>query len=429
MNLKYVGSVTLSLVAVACIALGVGYNASTLGSDGAKVDAAQESPSTNATPVPASPYSLLLSILGSGVVGVVALDVLKIIFKSYFERLGVWLCECTIMKIPGFQKSMKLLKSVWPYLVCAALSAGAIWCIYTFFIDKVLAYLLWITSTATMCFVSRERRARRQAKEREAAGRQAKEREAAERQAKERAAEERRRNFIGLSDSASELIVAALNAGDGQIHVKNGCFFVSPLQSDRAFQSDVPPEKRPDAAVVLRELIERGLLIESDEIYYIADFAQDCKAELIERDNARIVKTLGAVGKEIFRRTRSRDYVVFCQLSGDDPNDCRLEIYDEGDDKTSAQFVAGQSRLARQALYDAVSLMEKNRLVECWRPARIGKSGPPTYVSNFNIGCHIFKDETSDNPWNLLKEAWNGVAGHLTERGLQIALIFQKVKK
>ena len=46
MNLKNVGSVALSLVAVACIALGVGYNASTLGSDGAKVDAAQEPPST-----------------------------------------------------------------------------------------------------------------------------------------------------------------------------------------------------------------------------------------------------------------------------------------------------------------------------------------------------------------------------------------------
>ncbi|MBP3556693.1 MAG: hypothetical protein J6K20_03180 [Thermoguttaceae bacterium] len=55
MNLKYVGSVTLSLVTVACIALGVGYNASTLGSDGAKVDAAQESPSTNVTEPPETP--------------------------------------------------------------------------------------------------------------------------------------------------------------------------------------------------------------------------------------------------------------------------------------------------------------------------------------------------------------------------------------
>ncbi|MBO5046392.1 MAG: hypothetical protein J6C93_05935 [Clostridia bacterium] len=55
MNLKNVGSVALSLVAVACIALGVGYNASTLGSDGAKVDAAQEPPSTNATAQPETP--------------------------------------------------------------------------------------------------------------------------------------------------------------------------------------------------------------------------------------------------------------------------------------------------------------------------------------------------------------------------------------
>lgn len=55
MNLKNVGSVALSLVAVACIALGVGYNASTLGSDAAKVDAAQEPPSINATAQPETP--------------------------------------------------------------------------------------------------------------------------------------------------------------------------------------------------------------------------------------------------------------------------------------------------------------------------------------------------------------------------------------
>ncbi|MBR5243418.1 MAG: hypothetical protein IKW13_04215, partial [Thermoguttaceae bacterium] len=247
-------------------------------------------------------------------------------------------------------------------------------------------------------------------------------------QAKERAAEERQRNFIGLSDSASELIVAALNAGDGQIHVKNGCLFVSPLQNDRAFQSDVPPEKRPDAAVVLRELIERGLLIESDEIYYIADFAQNCKDELVKRDNARIVKTLNGVGKEIFRRTRSRDYIIFCQLSGDDPHDCRLEIYDEGDDKTTARFLSGQRRLARQALYDAASLMEKNGLIECWRPAMIGKGHAPTYASNFKIDCNLFKDEAGDDFFDMLKNAWNGVAGRLTERGFQIARMFQKEK-
>ncbi|MBR4834226.1 MAG: hypothetical protein IKU86_07845 [Thermoguttaceae bacterium] len=313
---------------------------------------------------------------------------------------------------------LKFLKQNWPYLTSAVAAAGGVWGVCALCVDWVLPTLLWGTSTATTCFVIHGRQTRRQAKEREAA----------KRAAKERAVEERRRNFTGLSDSASELIVAALNAGDGQIHVKRGYLLVSPLQNDFAFQSDVPPEKRPDAAVVLRELVERGLLIESDDIYYVADFAQECKAELIERDNARIVKTLYGAGKTIFRRTRSRSCIIFCQLSGDNPFDYWLDIYDEENDETPARLVSGQRMLTRQELFDAVELMEKNGLVECWRAATVGKSNPPTYVSNFNIGYHIFKDETSNNPWNSLKEVWNGVAGRLTERGLQIARMFQKAK-
>lgn len=82
MNLKYVGSVTLSLVAVACIALGVGYNASTLGSDGAKIDAAQ----------PETPQI--------GTAGVVKQNNAEIITnsaaRSFGETIGEWLAGLAI---------------------------------------------------------------------------------------------------------------------------------------------------------------------------------------------------------------------------------------------------------------------------------------------------------------------------------------------
>ena len=113
MNLKNVGSVTLSLVAVVCIALGGSLNASTLESGGAKVDAAQsEAPSTTATAKPETPTpteELNLSASNSfwtfcGLLLAGALVIFGVVFRAFLERFGEWLFE---KGLPQMSKTLK----------------------------------------------------------------------------------------------------------------------------------------------------------------------------------------------------------------------------------------------------------------------------------------------------------------------------------
>ncbi len=301
----------------------------------------------------------------------------------------------------------------WPYLTSAVGSAGGIWALYAYCVDWIIPTLLWGTSTATICLVIREHRTRRQIKEKEKEELEAQECEA------------RRRQFFSLSDSACELIVAALNAGDDQIHVRRNCLFVSPLQNTRVFQSDVPPEERPNHAVVLDELVQKKLLIPCDGIYYVDDFAKKNKAELVERDNARLVKMFDNAGKQIFRNAPSRDHLILCQLKEDESSDYRLEIFDP----IAARRVDMLSPFTRQELFDTVRLLTKNGLVEYWNPATFTNNASQVEISKIKINYSIFQNEGNANFGALLENSWNGVAGRLTERGLQIARIYQKQSK
>ena len=109
MNLKNVGSVTLSLVAVVCIALGGSLNASTLESGGAKVNAAQSevpTPTEKTEPKNEPKAAWFWTICGSVALGFAEI-VSRMLGESLAKRLLEHLRICLMKnwkKIAGFFK-------------------------------------------------------------------------------------------------------------------------------------------------------------------------------------------------------------------------------------------------------------------------------------------------------------------------------------
>lgn len=193
------------------------------------------------------------------------------------------------------RKRGKFLKLSCPYLISAAVLAGGVWWVYRSFLDWILAALLWITSTATACFVIRERRARRQAKE-------------------------RRQVIDGLSDAAVELIVATLEKrGPIYRHEERVVFSAGTVKGEvnKPFICSLTPEKTPTANVLLDELVEARLLQKrSDDGYEVASHARKQAEHLRERDFFRIQGALPGPAKRLLDLIENRDEVLGFEVFG-----------------------------------------------------------------------------------------------------------------
>ncbi|MBR4833069.1 MAG: hypothetical protein IKU86_01890 [Thermoguttaceae bacterium] len=272
MNLKYVGSVTLSLVAVACIALGVGYNASTLGSDGAKVDAAQEPPSPNATAQPETspaeeaaqePPSINATAQPEtpqiGTAGVVQQNNAEIATnsaaRSFGETIGEGVANLALKAIVlliGIIMSV-FWKKIWN--LCKRITTS---------IKKVVSS----DSSLQPPF-----------------------------------------DISQLSYNAVELIVATLLRQAKLQRRALGLYFWSDEGNEEIFNSDFTGEEYVSFTIVLKELGDARLLDFDGEFYVPTEFAQQMKVALIERDNRRLfeLKPEPKEWEEIFKEAKSDD--------------------------------------------------------------------------------------------------------------------------
>lgn len=312
MNLKYVGSVTLSLVVVACIALGVGDNASTLGSDGAKVDAAQlEIPPTeeaaqdtstiNATPVLETPTKP---------------EELKQRLKQYSIWLGGAICVVGTVFVTVFFQTLgeSAAKQFWEVLKN-----------------------MWNR------FVKRRKN-----------------------DCKSLPAFDARR----LSDAASELIVYAMLANKKTIYVDDGKIFLDLTERKKhPFYFDFPLKGNKTVDGVLQELTGCGLLTAlNQEEYELTKLVEEHREKLIQRDDNRILKQANETLVLLLQKIRDENSIVVCEhnLEGG----CwRLSIKQSGE--TEAIYSANREW---QEINRIVPILQKNGLVDEWYAQTKNKS-------------------------------------------------------
>ncbi len=304
------------------------------------------------------------------------------------------------------RKRGKFLKLSCPYLISAAVLAGGVWWVYRSFLDWILAALLWITSTATACFVIRERRARRQAKERGA-----------------QVAEEHRQVIDGLSDAAVELIVAALT-GCGVIYRKEKGIVLNineaTYEEDTPFISDMFPKKTVSDEEVLGELAERGFLQKySDNGYKVTTYAQTLANQLLARDFYRILNVLPNSAKILLLRVKSIDELLVYELTAKHPRVLLI-------DSATNDLLCASSMYSPESVFQAIRLLQKNKLIEKWQFKNSLDSQPWNIDFAFETMTHKFWDDGIN-----LGGGGNFyfVSGRLTERGILVAKKLQELDK
>lgn len=391
MNLKNVGSVALSLVAVACIALGVGYNASTLGSDGAKVDAAQEPPSTNATAQPETPsaqetaqpetppaqeaappetptaetkesrqddetkfqwlWGIISGLVGGGGIWFLCRDLLAALYSRFRD--------CAVTRITGF--SMNVGQKIVSFLNPARANSQSL---------KIEQLSIW----------------------------------------------------------ALEVFVAATLAKCRTVRLQ---YEKIHLDAERFYFDFPSPEEDQDAETV-KELIDAGLLIKKGDGFRLKKLSAKRFASLLEQDNQRIARDLPYAGKAILRALRDQNDVARCEWASLTDSACFVV-----ENSSREQYVGDMDD--KENVNRAIFMLRKHRLVQEWNIRR----GPQTthktplnlaFTQKYSFDSQSFEPFTftglshSELDFNRsrteIEKCW--VEGVVAPRGLQIAELLRK---
>lgn len=293
---------------------------------------------------------------------------------------------------------LKFLKQYWLYETGIGLSSCLTY-VATLLPDWVILTLLWITSTATTCFVIRERRTRRQAKERGA-----------------QVAEERRQVIDGLSDAAVELIVAAL-AKRGPIYRQEERIVFSAgtvkVEVNKPFICSLTPEKTPTADVLLDELVKAGLLQKrSDDGYEVASHAREQADYLRERDFFRIRGALPGPAKRLLDLIENRDEVLGFEVFGSESTTFLAN-------EKMGKFSHPLFRYPVDEIKRTILALQALRFVETWELRKT--VGEFNQVPKLTSLLASFTQESIDVFWQskgcLAGERFDCLIGRLTDEG------------
>ncbi len=376
MNLKNVGSVALSLVAVACIALGVGYNASTLGSDGAKVDAAQESPSINAT---APPETLAASV------------------KEVAQEEAATVEEAA-QDTPSINATPVLETPTKPEEPKQRLKQYFIWLRYAIYVVGtafVAVFLRTLGESAAKQFCEFIKNMRNGFVKRR------------KNDCKSLPTFDARR----LSDAASELIVYAMLANKKAIYVDDGKIFLDLTERKKhPFYFDFPLKGNKTVDDVLQELTGCGLLTAlNQEEYELTKLVEEHREKLIQRDDNRILKQANETLVLLLQKIRDENSIVVCEHNVEEGR-WLLSVKQPGE--TEGFYSTNREW---QEINRIVPILQKNGLVDAWYVQTKNKSRGMKITFEFvGDGC-VF-----DLP--PFPGAYTGVEGTITRRCLVLAL-------
>ena len=381
----------LSLVAVACIALGVGYNASTLGSDGAKVDAAQEPPSTNATAQPETPSAQETA-------------------PSETPPAQETAPSETPTAETKESRQDDETKFQWPWgIISGLVGGGGIWflckdllaALYSRFRDCAVTRIIGFSMNVGQKIVSFLNPAR---------------------------ANSQSLKIEQLSIWALEVFVAATLAKCRTVRLQYEKIHLDA----EPFYFDFPsPEEDQDAETV-KELVDAGLLIKKGDGFRLKKLSAKRFASLLEQDNQRIARNLPYAGKAILRALRDQNDVARCEWASLTDSACFVV-----ENLTQGQYVGDMDD--KEKVNRAIFMLRKHRLVHEWNVRR----GPQTtHKTPLNLAFtqkYLF-DSQSFEPFTFtglshseldfnrsqaeIEKCW--VEGVVAPRGLQIAELLRK---